>query len=107
MQPNTASRTNRGQFDDREYSTEVIYSSSDQDSDIVGWGGRKHQENTVCEPEYILIHVKLDELRVYINQTRVGDCWKSRRTNKDGYGEFYMFEWSVFYEELMNKLHSF
>lgn len=31
--PNTASETDRGQFNDREYSAKEIYSSSKQDSD--------------------------------------------------------------------------
>lgn len=30
--PSTVSKTDRGQFDNREYITEVIYSGSDQDS---------------------------------------------------------------------------
>lgn len=33
----TASKTDRGQFDNKEYITEVIYSGSDQDSDS-GYG---------------------------------------------------------------------
>ena len=34
--PNTASESDGGLTDDRKYSTEVIYSSSDQDSDSGG-----------------------------------------------------------------------
>lgn len=40
--PNTASETDRGHSTDREYSTEVIYCSSDQDS------GTKDNEDTGC-----------------------------------------------------------
>lgn len=31
------------------------------------------------------------ELRVYVNQARVGDCWNSGGTNQDGFGEFILF----------------
>lgn len=60
--PNPASETNRGQSDNREYSTEVIYSCSNQDSD--SWDAEEmaserskrkvgHQQHV--EPEYFYI----------------------------------------------------
>lgn len=50
MQLNTVSETNRGQFEDREYSTEMIYSGSDQDYECVGCedttgGDTRHDES--------------------------------------------------------------
>lgn len=39
-------------------------------------------EKQLAQPEYV--HIYLCELRVYSNQTRVGYCWKSEKTNRGG-----------------------
>lgn len=44
---NTASKTERGQFEYRVYSTEAIYSCSDQDYDF--WNDKTRQARTRCE----------------------------------------------------------
>lgn len=58
------------------------------------------QTTTVILPEYS--HILLGELRIYIDQAAVGDCWKSGKTDQDV--EFYLvsvtFEQSVSYDEL-------
>ena len=39
--------------------------------------------------ENAVFRILLSDLRVYLNQTRKGDCWKSGKVNQDGFDEFY------------------
>ena len=41
------------------------------------------------QPEPDHFHIYWDELRIYFNQTRFGDCCNSGKTDQDGFVEFY------------------
>lgn len=43
--------------------------------------------------------LKTDELQLYFNLTIVGDCWNSRKTNKDIFVELYSFFFPVSFDE--------
>lgn len=48
---------------------------------------RQQRKKQHVESEHL--PVQLGEFRVYLHQTRTGDCWNSEKTDQDGFGEFW------------------